>query len=347
MKIVNFLLPLLIASAVKAREFVLEESERDVDNGDGNPNELPCKVSPDGTFRSTSSDYVVEATFAFEIEYETSYDVVDLFEKMNQHIGNHVISKIFSSCQSRRRRLFDLHYDNSADRDLSDVDSFILGMDINAEYASEGSCSMSSEGNACKIMTSGYKVYLKQGSRKDIVGEKILGIVKDVMNDGEAAGMVDGITSLKFGRTDGEPNEENEGEDEKAAEEIQEQVLDEENEGEDEKAAEEVQEQVLEENLEGDTVGQITRIGPDDGTGKVSPKSGASYGWVILGVSTVVIALVVHQYHKSKKETSRSQLYDESDCERNNIIKEAPNGRGEGGEDSVEVVFDSGTTPST
>jgi hypothetical protein len=316
MKIVNFLLPLLIASVVKGREIVLDDDDRDVDSG-MSPGELPCKVSSDGTFRSTSSDYVEEATFTFQMEYDTSFKLSGLQKEMNEIIGNLIIANIFASCQSRRR-LFDLH---------SDLESIITGMDTNAKYANVGSCNVSSEGSACEIMTGGYNVYLlsrrKLASGGDIVDDAIVSIVKDAMDSGEVASMVDGIIGLKFGRTDEEPNEEDEGEDEKEADEVQEHILEEDLE--------------LEEDSEGDVVGQGLSAEPDDGDAPPRPRT--SYAWVAICVPTTVIALVGYRYYKKNKDASLAD--DESEFEVENILMDATDKRGTD-DDFIEVVSDSG-----
>ena len=323
-KIFKFLLPLLLASLVKARDPALDEvSERDTDD-DGGQNGLPCAVSPDGTFKSSEGS-LVDAQFTFRLEYGSGYDKHLLLEQMSENVGNAIISFIFPSCTP----LFDLY-------DLHpDLDSVISGIDTNLVYASDGSCSASSENNSCEIFTGGYKVYLNDSTgRKLYVGaaavkDTILGIVKKLMDSGDAAGMVVGIEGLQFGsedaEPDGEPNEEIGGEDEEAAEELEEEILNE------DLDLTDSEEEVVLQSTNG-----------DPGEQKVPDKKAVTYvGWILLAVSTVVVALVGYQYHRRKKETYKRTPFCESEdnFEVENVLVDVEKSGSD--DEFVEVVFDS------
>jgi len=329
MKIFKFLLhtPLLLASLAhaEAREPMEEVPERNADADDGEKNELPCAVSPDdGTFRSTEGS-LVEAAFTFRLQYVTGKDMRLLLKEMSQDIGNDIIAQIFPSC-TESRRLFEFYYDLKPD-----VASVISGMDTNIVYARNGPCIASSESTSCEILTGGFKLYLNDSTgRKLYVGaaavqETILGIVKELMDSGDAAEMVDGIEDLTFGRADGEPNEESGEEDEKAADELEQEILKEDLDLEDSK------EDVAIQSTNGDLVEE-----------EVPEKKGSVVyiGAILAAVSTVVVALVVHQHYRRKKETYIKTPSDERDFEVENILVDVEKSSPD--EEFVEVVFDSG-----
>lgn len=327
-KIFKFLLPLLLASLVIARGPTLDDvAERDAGN-DGEENEsLPCAVSPDGTFKSSEGS-LLDAQFTFRLEYGSQYEKLPLLKEMSEAVGNAIISLIFPSCTP----LFDYDLD-------PDLASVISGMDTNLVYASGGSCMSSSENNSCEIFETGFKVYLNDSTGRKlylgaaIVEDTILGIVKKLMDTGDVASMVDGIEGIKFGPVDAEPDEGG-GE------------PDEEKGGEDEKAAEELEQEILNKDLdltgsENEVVLQSTN--GDPGEQNVPDKKAVSYvGWIMLAVSTVVVALVGYQYHRRKKETYKEtplSEWCENDFEVENVLVDLEKSGSD--DEFVEVVFDS------